>query len=256
MRGRFSFSLDEIPEDIYSSRSSLTTMAHRLKNQDYLFSPYKKFYTIITPQYKKVCSIPVLLYIDDLMKHIGVPYYVSFLSATNLHCTDKHPSQTLHIITTKSLPSISRDSIQISFSRKKKINDSLLKQIEVPTGYFNISSPALTAFDLVKYIATSGSLNQIAATILRLAARITELDLRDVLIEEGGGTSTAQRLGYLLELFGYEELANVIERWLKNKNTVYIVMMPYVVTEIKRKTKPLAFLNKNTRWKVITPIMD
>jgi len=95
MKGKYSFSLDEIPEETYVSRNALTTMIHRFKNYGRLFFPYKKFYTIITPGYKKIGSIPILWYIDDLMKHLDAPYYISLRSAASVHCADNSQPQTI-----------------------------------------------------------------------------------------------------------------------------------------------------------------
>ncbi|WP_342257170.1 hypothetical protein [Rickettsia endosymbiont of Aspidapion aeneum] len=62
MRGKYSFSLDEIPTKAYASRKSLLSMVQRLIKEQRLFSPYKRFYTIVPLEHKVAGSIPALWY--------------------------------------------------------------------------------------------------------------------------------------------------------------------------------------------------
>jgi hypothetical protein len=43
------------------------------------------FYVIIPPKYSKSGTLPLYLFIDDLMKSLDKPYYVSLLSVAALH---------------------------------------------------------------------------------------------------------------------------------------------------------------------------
>jgi hypothetical protein len=45
----------------------------------------KDFYVVLPPEYSKDCSLPIFLYIDDLMKYLGRNYYLGLYTAASLY---------------------------------------------------------------------------------------------------------------------------------------------------------------------------
>ena len=85
----------------------------------------------------------------------------------------------------------------MNFISKKNIENRLLKERKTETGYLKVSSPALTAIDLVQYEKRTGGLNRVAVVLNEL---VEEMDPKefDPVFFASVPTSAVQRLGYLL----------------------------------------------------------
>lgn len=58
---------------------------YRLSRQKIIQSVYKSFYTVIPIQYSVRGIVPPTYYIDQLMEYLAKPYYISLLSAAEIH---------------------------------------------------------------------------------------------------------------------------------------------------------------------------
>ena len=58
---------------------------YRLSKQKIIQSVYKSFYTVIPIQYSVRGIVPPTYYIDQLMEYLAKPYYISLLSAAEIH---------------------------------------------------------------------------------------------------------------------------------------------------------------------------
>ena len=63
-------------------------------------SVWQGLYAIIPVEYSSVGMIPPVLYIDDLMKYLGRPYYISLLSAAVFYGAAHQRPQEFSVITT------------------------------------------------------------------------------------------------------------------------------------------------------------
>lgn len=143
--------------------------------------------------------LPPALFIDGLMKYLKRPYYVGLLNAAAYHGAAHQQPQEFFVITT--LPALRptvRHGIKINYISKKLINDELIENRKVETGYLRISSPALTATDLVQFERRCGGLNRVATVLNELTEAIKPEMFSPLLINEAS-TYCIQRLGYLLD---------------------------------------------------------
>ena len=85
------------------------------------------------------------------MTFIGKPYYVALLSAASLHGAAHQQPQEFFVVTTFKQLTTKKKGIRINYITKKDIPYNLLEKRKTDSGYVNISSPALTAADLVYY---------------------------------------------------------------------------------------------------------
>jgi len=84
-----------------------------------------------------------------------------------------------------------------------------------PTGAYAplcVSTPEATAFDLVRYAPNIGGIERSAQTIAPMIPQMQSSKLRGVL-EAEDETTTAQRLGFILEAQGADKLAKTICAW-------------------------------------------
>jgi len=104
-----------------------------------------------------------------------------------------------------------------------------------------VSTPAATAFDLVRYAPRIGGIDRAVETLVPLLPMIEARDALAVLDAENE-TATAQRLGYVVERAGRTDLASVIDRWLPSRRP----MTPLIPTKAIGKSARLV-----QRWRVL-----
>jgi predicted transcriptional regulator of viral defense system len=171
-RGRITFSLKEAYKQFPSHNiSALRNTLTRLAAKGKICSVWQGLYTIIPVEYSSVGMIPPVLYIDDLMKYLGRPYYISLLSAAVFYGAAHQRPQEFSVITSpESLRASRKKDVKIVFKTKKEILPELI--LKTKTGYVNISCPELTAADLVQYERETGGLNRTATVLNELAEEL------------------------------------------------------------------------------------
>lgn len=238
----YSFSLDELLHETGKSKTSIVRELARLAKKKEVLSLRKGFYLIIPPRYSKSLNLPIQLYAEKLFNHLNRKYYLGFYSAAKMHGASHQQSQKDYIMIEKpSLIDISKKSTGIRFltTANWPISNIIIKKSDA--GIFKISSPALTAVDLIHNQTRLGGLNRMLAVIEEIEEKMNEQDLANLLAWYPN-MSAIQRLGYILEIIGANEkyLGIVIEH-LRHKRYYPVLLSP------GGNRKPGAVEN---RWKV------
>ena len=194
----YSFSFNELVKNSSKSKEALQSELRRLINKGEIVTLRKGFYLILPPRYRRFGQLPVELFIDKLFKYLGKNYYMACLSAAKFHGAAHQQIQKDYIIT--ELPAI-RDiekPVSLSFLTLSHWPMSNIEKRKSEAGYFNLSSPTLTALDLIHYQSKLGGLNKLFTVIEELVEEITSHDLKEILTWYPY-KSSLQRLGYLLD---------------------------------------------------------
>ena len=199
-KGRNSFSLNDaekaFPDD---SKSALKLKLTRLSKRSKIISIYKGYYLIITPEYAARGVLPPALFIDSLMKFMGRPYYVGLLNAAAFYGSAYQQPQEYYVFTDfPVLRPTKKKNIKINYISKKVIIKPLLENRKTEIGYLTISSPELTAADLMQFEKRIGGLNRTSTMLNELSEVIKLEEIREDFFKEIPA-STIQRLGYLLD---------------------------------------------------------
>lgn len=203
--GRITFSLQEIRENFpdlntYSIARNLT----RLASAGIIQSLHKGFYIVVPAEYALKGIVPPVVYINQLMEFLNRKYYIGLLDAAAFYAAaHQRPQEFTVIITLPAMRSTSKKGITINYKIKKTINIDLCRQMKTKTGYVYVSSPELTAFDLVSFQAEIGGINRVVAILFELCEELN-FERLDVQFLKTIPKSVIQRLGYLLE-FGLEQ---------------------------------------------------
>jgi len=215
-KGRYAVTLDELKNNFDSSEKAILQNIFRLKSKNQLAQVRKEFYVVVPPQYSNRGMIPPTLFIDDLMEFLNREYYVGLLSASALHGAGHQQPMQFQVMTKKPpLRSIKNKKLNIHFFIKSKWQAEDIVQKKTETGYIQVSSPALTAFDLVHYNRSIGGLNRIIPILEDLQENIKTSDLKKSAREQK--VPDLQRLGYLLEQLGAGQLSSVLYRRIERK---------------------------------------
>lgn len=220
--GRYSFSREEIKKNFDLSDKAMDQALYRLKAKKKIAKVRKGFYAIITPEYSKAEMIPPHLFIDDLMKSLEKRYYVGLFSAAALHGAAHQQPMEYYVVTEKpALRDIKTRKLRINFYVKKSWSQEDIIQKKTDAGYINVSSPELTALDLLSY---GSGINRSFTVLEELIEEISPSQLARV-AKKYPQMASVQRLGYLLEReLQNEKLANAVRQAIKDK-TLYPVSL-------------------------------
>jgi len=242
----YSFSLDELIENIHKSEISIKSEVSRLVAKREIINLRKGFYLIITPRYSSAQKLPIQLYCEKLFKHLARNYYVAFFTAAKFHGASHQQVHRDYIITEKpKFNDISKSTIDIRFFTTSNWSDKNIQIKKSDAGSYRVSSPALTIADLIHYQTKLGGLNRMYTVIEELSEALNETDLVE-LLSWYPNKSTLQRFGFLLEELGMkEDFQELLFMNLKATNFFPVLLSP------KSNEKPGAV---NNRWKVAVNI--
>ncbi len=242
--GKYSFTTEGLHSRLGVSENALKKTLQRLKNQESVVMIRRGFYVIVPPEYRAKGIIPTGLYVNDLMKFLNRDYYVGLLNAAAYHGAAHQQPQSYSIITEGiALRPIKNDLAGIHFYIKKSWNKKDIVKKKVDTGYIHISSPELTALDLVSYYNQVGGFNRVATVIEELREMIQPEKLVET-ARQYDEISVVQRLGYVLEtVLDENELSNALYTYLESIGHYPVLLRP-------QKNKPENMITGN-KWKIV-----
>jgi predicted transcriptional regulator of viral defense system len=223
-KGRFLFTYEELKKAFDSSEQAIRRKIYRLKADNKIAVIRKNFYVALPPEYAVTGSLPVYLYIDDLMKYLGRNYYLGLYSAAALYGAAHQQPMEFQVILQSPMRSISEPNTEINFFVRKDFNSTLLEKKKSAAGYFNVSSPELTALDFMTFNGKIGGITRIVPILGELIEEIKPSGMYNA-AKLYGQNSSLQRLGYLFsKVFDRQDLANAIKRALKGKSLQAILL--------------------------------
>ena len=240
-KGRFAITLDELRSKFDVSEKALFQNIYRLKVKNQIAQIRKEFYVIIPPQYSNRSMLPPSLFIDDMMEFLGRDYYVGLFSAAALYGAGHQQPMEFHVMTKNpALRNIKNQKLAITFFTKGNWNKDQITEKKTEAGYINVSTPELTAFDLVYYSTRIGGLNRIISILEDLTEEMKPSFI--VRIAKKQKATTIQRLGYLLKEVGKITLSNSLYKTIEKK-------------KLRKIPLSLAHTNRtgdvDERWKII-----
>ena len=245
--GRIHFTRADAMKALGISHGAFLDAAERLSKRGYIFAPRRGFYVITPTRFLKWGAPPPNWYVDAMMKEAGQSYYVSLLKAAELHGAAHQAVMEFQVVTDKQWKPIRAGRSKLAFYFRKDIEhvERGIERRKTDTGSMRISSPALTALDLLRYPQASGGPDHAASVLSELAAEIDPEKL--TILAPAFERSVVQRLGYLLESLGHEELSARLEGHLKNSNVPWIEFELGGTNSIALTDEP----ERNRRWHVM-----
>lgn len=223
-KGKYTFTFNELRSYFDLSDESLLQGLFRYKQKKRIVQIRKGFYAILTPEYSRQGMLPYHLFIDDLMKSLNKPYYVALLSASALYgAAHQQPMEYFVISKTPAPRSISSKKLKITFLSKNSWESDDIIQQTTNAGYINVSSPELTALDLISYSEKIG-LNR-ATTILYELAQSISVGRITRSLKKYPNTSVIQRLGYIMDkVLNEKKIAEVLMKNLNTRNITPVLL--------------------------------
>jgi len=219
-KGRYSITLSELKENSKLSYKAIQQSIFRAKTNKKISQVRQGFYVIIPPEYSVAGILPVYLYINDLMLFLNRNYYLGLYSAAVLHGAGHQQAMSTQLIIERpSLRKIKNEKLEIGFFTKNKWNKNDIIEKKSDAGYIKVSSPELTALDLVYFHKRIGGINRTLVILEELCEEINPDKLIDTALRFNSHT-TIQRLGFIFDtVFNENILAGSLFKTLKNKKT-------------------------------------
>lgn len=247
--GRGVFSADEARKEIGISRGAFLDAAERLQRRGQLIRPRRGFYVVVPPQHATMGAPPPEWYIDALMRHEKRPYYVGLLAAAAAHGAAHQAVMEFQVITNKLLPDIEAGRTRIVFSYRKDMAavSAGIEDRKTQSGHLKLSSPELTALDLMRYPRSGAGLDNIATVLSELAERLQPGKLSS--LSGAFEKAVVQRLGHLLGRLGHPRIAEAMFAALSARGP-----LPWVELDPKQAGDPDLSptpSERDERWRVI-----
>lgn len=221
------FSWEDLKVNSLKTDAALRNELARLIRKKEILSLRAGFYLILPPRYRSYGKLPLELYVDKLFAYMSKPYYIAFYSAAAFHGASHQQVQKDYLITQiPNIRDIKKSAIHLKmFAVSTWPAKNVIKK-KSDAGYFNISSPALTAIDLIHYQSKLGGLNRMLAIIEELGEAIKPEDIKDLLTWYPHVTAI-QRLGYLLnEIKAAPALLELLQDYLETHNHYPVLLSP------------------------------
>jgi predicted transcriptional regulator of viral defense system len=230
------------------SETAIKSALKRLSKKGKIVSVHKGFYLIISAPYANRGILPPALFMDSFMNYLKRPYYVGLLSAAALYGAAHQQPQEYFVVTDfPVLRPTQKKGLKVNFISKKIIEKRLLKERKTESGYLKVSSPVLTASDLVQFEKRSGGITRVAAVLNELVEEMDPREFNPVFFESTPVTSI-QKLGYLIEkIIRNGTLADKLFKASK-KNRLEFFRIPL------KPSAPIKGFSSDNRWKIIPNI--
>ena len=209
MRGYYTFTKEDIEKQFPSlGKDYMKTYLSRLVTKAKIISPWRNFYVIMPIEYSLKGIIPPVFYMDQLMAYLD------------------------------------KNGTSILFFSKKEIQTEFIRKHKTQTGYINVSSPELTAIDLIENEKSVGGLNRVC-TVLNELVDVVNLDSLNDSFFKASSTPVFQRLGYIMEhILEREDLAETLYSKMEVAGLKFR-KVPFKVN------KPTGYCEVDKKWKVI-----
>lgn len=238
--GRYTFTRADAAKVLNRRGDGLNKILQTLRRAGWVLPIGSDFFTIVDPQNKGFGHIPPAWFIDSWAQFKGIQYYVGGLSAAELHGAAHQRTQVFQVVVNRSMRPFHLPSERVRFLYRHTIMPAMWEQKKVPTGYFHVSTPEMTAYDLFSLRNACPSIDHVATICVELGEAMSARRV-NALGDEGFETPVLQRLGWMLDRTGWSRLTNGLARGLARRRCDWVPLLRGLPIQGPR----------NGRWRVI-----
>lgn len=217
--GQVAFSLADLMHETGLSRIAAVRQLGRLGAGVVRVSRLQPFFLIVPPEHRSRGGPPVEWWLGDYFRWLGQPYYLALMSAASVYGSNPQGLQATQVITGAPRRTLEVGELRAHFFVKRRIRQTPTQELANAYAPTQVSTPAATVFDLIRYADRIGGIGRAVETLRPLLSKISPNELRKVL-EAEDEVATAQRLGYVLEKLGQPKQATVVDEWLPSRRWI------------------------------------
>jgi predicted transcriptional regulator of viral defense system len=226
-RGRYHFTTAKAAARLGSSVVAARAALRRLQHKGVIAMPYRGFYVIVPPEYRRLGCLPADQFIPQLMEHLGLDYYAGLLTAARYHGAAHQQPQVFQVMVAKNRPAIACGEVRVAFVARRNAADIPTQRFNTPRGHVMVSTPEATVFDLVGYPQRAGGIHNVATVLSEVAELLDPALLAS--LAPLSPVPWAQRLGYILEQVGVADVTEPLGQYvdsLVNESTALVPSAP------------------------------
>ncbi|MEA3240873.1 MAG: type IV toxin-antitoxin system AbiEi family antitoxin [Pseudomonadota bacterium] len=239
-QGRYTFTVNEIADVLQISLTAARAALRRLRKKGIIATPYRGFWVVVPAEYRNFSCLPPDQFIPQLMEHLGEPYYVGLLSAAEYYGAAHQRPQIFQIVLNKHRSSLECGRIRVGFIARKSLASLPTIPRKTQRGFIHVSTPEVTAFDLVGYPEHAAGLDNVATILIQLAEHLGSDEIAAA--AKLSPMTWAQRLGYLLNLVGESGKAEKLAEHIRQKDPVPTPLF---------RAKPFKGAAKDPLWQIM-----
>jgi len=176
-------------------------------------SKHPSTWLIVPPEHQRYGAPPVQWWLDDFLAPIEPHYYLALLSAAHHWGSSHYALQSTQIMVSRPRQSHAVGRLELQFFFKKNLAQTPVVHESKSVAGFRVSTREATLLDLLRHQSKIGGLEAVARITRDLATGISDKGLTAAL-DAMDQVVSAQRLGFLLEALGLEQLAVTVDSWL------------------------------------------
>ena len=232
--GRLTFTTQEVAQKAGIHGRNLDAALRRQALSGSIARASRGLFVIVPPEYRAAGAPPVEWWLDDLMAHLGLAYYLGLLSAAEAHGSSHFALMETQVMTDRWIRPIDVGQTRLTFFQKARLDSTPREQRRNSWASLAISSPEATVLDLLQRRVCG--IGRTSMVVFDLMPSLGKRRLRTALTA-ADDTPAAQRLGFLLEHLGDEARAAVVERWLGGRHPRTIDLEPGDPVEGRTSTR-------------------
>lgn len=159
--GVVSITAAELANRAGTTRAAAFRAVHDAKKAGVVFSPAHGLYVLVPPEYRSWGTIPADWYLEDMMRHMGREYYVSFLTAAARHGASHHATQLFQVVVNRTVRDRDISGVRLRFYQTSVIGTRGTEVRTSPTGILTLATPETCLLDLAERPDAGGGLNVI-----------------------------------------------------------------------------------------------
>lgn len=210
-RDRLAFSTEEATRALGGSLRNARWILRRLKTAGQIAVPYRGFHVVLAPEHRELGAPPAEQFVPQLMAHLETPYYAGLLTAAARYGAADEPPE-FQVVVPTNRPRLRCGAVRVGFVARHNAGEVAVEEVATPRGSLRISSPEVTAFDLVGYARHCGGLDEVAVVLAELAPKLDPERLRTA--APLSPVPWSQRLGFLLDRVGHGDRAEPLAAWV------------------------------------------
>ena len=243
-QGRFTFTTSEARAAADgASEAAVAAALDRAGADRLIVSPVRGFHVVLPLEDRGTGTPSWRLFLDPLMTHLRMPYYVGLLTAASIHGASGQAAQVVQVVTARPRRPVRVGRLAIEFVVRRTAADAPVELRTTPSGRMRVATPEVVALDLVRYPAKGAGWGNVATVLGDLAPSLRRAGMRDALAVVPA-TPELQRLGHLLERAGAASVLAVLEAAIATRRVGWVPLVP-------GDPRPDHRLARDPRWHVL-----
>jgi predicted transcriptional regulator of viral defense system len=245
--GRFTFTTTEArTHQDWISAAGTAAALERAEADRIIASPVRGFHVVLPLEDRRTGIPSWRLFLDPLMTHLGLPYYVGLLTAASIHGVSAQAAQRVQVVVPRQRRQIRFGRLAVDFVVRRTAAQAPVELVTTPSGRIRVATREVVGLDVVRYPTRAGGWDNVLTVIEGLAPEMRRSGIRSALALEPA-TSDLQRLGHLLDRVGASDVAGVLAAELRRRRVGWVPLAP-------GEESGVGGSERDARWRVIVNI--